>query len=164
MNRSPLLAILFIASALTAGCSPVAKAPDTAAMIAAADALDKAFIEAMNAGDAEAMAACYWNSPEVVSFPPGTLEARGFEGILEDTRATFAAMPGMKVELTEVHQMPAGDMVIGWGLWRGTMPMPDGTEMEILGRYTDVKAERDGKWVYLLDHASAPFPPPPSEG
>jgi len=28
------------------------------------------------------------------------------------------------------------------------------------GRYTDVKAKRDGRWVYLLDHASAPIPPP----
>ena len=37
----------------------------------------------------------------------------------------------------------------------------DGKPTEMTGRYTDVKAERDGKWVYLMDHGSAPLPPPP---
>jgi ketosteroid isomerase-like protein len=58
--------------------------------------------------------------------------------------------------------MPAGDVVIGWGLWRVTVAGPDGAPVEVVGRYTDVKAERDGTWVYILDHASAPLPPPPA--
>ena len=33
---------------------------------------------------------------------------------------------------------------------------PDGTPIEVHGRYTDVKAERDGRWVYLVDHGSVP--------
>ena len=32
--------------------------------------------------------------------------------------------------------------------------------VEAMGRYTDVKAQRDGKWVYIIDHASVPLPPP----
>jgi len=28
------------------------------------------------------------------------------------------------------------------------------------GRFSDVKAVRDGKWVYVMDHASIPVPPP----
>ena len=31
----------------------------------------------------------------------------------------------------------------------------------IEGRYTDVKRMHDGKWVYVMDHASVPLPPPP---
>jgi hypothetical protein len=34
--------------------------------------------------------------------------------------------------------------------------------MELDGRFTDVKTQRDGKWVYILDHASAPMPGPPA--
>lgn len=33
----------------------------------------------------------------------------------------------------------------------------------MMGRYTDIKAERDGKWVYIMDHASMPLPPPSAE-
>ena len=53
--------------------------------------------------------------------------------------------------------MPAGDVVLGWGTFKLTLPGGGG---EILGRYTDVKGQRDGKWVYLMDHGSAPLPPP----
>ena len=43
------------------------------------------------------------------------------------------------------------------------MTGPDGEPLQMEGRYTDAKAERDGKWVYLVDHASVPIPPPPSD-
>lgn len=32
--------------------------------------------------------------------------------------------------------------------------------MEMRARYSDVKAKRDDKWVYIFDHASVPLPPP----
>jgi len=36
------------------------------------------------------------------------------------------------------------------------MTGPEGKPFEMTGRYTDVKALRDGKWVYITDHASVP--------
>lgn len=129
-------------------------------MIAAANDLDARFVAAFNAGDAEAFAATYWQSPDVVSFPPDAMEARGWDAVSEAAHEMVAAMAGAKLELTEIHYMVAGDVVIGWGLWRMTMPNPDGEPVVMEGRYSDVKAERDGKWVYLLDHASVPMPPP----
>lgn len=135
---------------------PPAPAPDTDAMVAAADALDQSFLEAFNRGDAAAIAELYWNDPAVVSFPPDSLIARGVPAIQEANGNFFAAMQGAALELTESHQIPVGEAVIGWGLFKITMPVPDGAPMELVGRYTDVKAERDGKWVYLVDHASVP--------
>ena len=32
------------------------------------------------------------------------------------------------------------------------------------GRFSDVKAQKDGKWVYIIDRASVPLPPPPGAG
>jgi ketosteroid isomerase-like protein len=94
-----------------------------------------------------------------VSFPPDLLVARGIEGIRKANIAAMKAMAGGKLEITESHQIPFHDVVVGWGLWRFTMPVPGGTPVEMVGRYTDVKAKRDGKWVYLVDHASAvPMP------
>ncbi len=163
MNRSLLFVFLGIACGLTFACAPPPEPsePDTEAQLAGAKALDEAFLDAFNHGDAEAMAGLYWNSPEMVSFPPDALVIRGHGAIQESTAESLGAMAGAKLEFTESHQIPAGDVVIGWGLWRMTLTPPDGTPQEMVGRYTDVKAERDGKWVYLLDHASVPLPPPP---
>ncbi|MBW3565700.1 MAG: nuclear transport factor 2 family protein [Acidobacteria bacterium] len=151
---------LFLAASLgfASGCASVPQ-DDPEEMIAAARALDRAFVEAFNRGDADALSNLNWNSPEAVLFPAGELEARGIEAIRRSNAGLLAALPGAKIELFESHQMPAGDVVIGYGKWRLTVPGPDGSTTEIIGRHTDVKAIRDGRWVYLIDHASVPLPP-----
>lgn len=135
--------------------------PSTREMIAGADALDQAFVDAFNRGDAEALSDLYWDNHETSSFPPDTLELRGFAAIKEGNAKMLAGMKRAKLELTETHQRPSGDVVVGWGKWRVTVPGPDGKATEMIGRYTDIKIQRDGRWVYLLDHASVPLPPPP---
>ena len=146
MKHSWMFPVLVAALGLTLGCEPASQTPNTEQMIAGANALDQAFAEAFNSGDAEAVASLYWNDPGVVSFSPDALQARGWSEVKAGYAHFSETMAGAKLELTEGHQIPAGDFVIGWGLWRMTMPTPDGSEMEIVGRYTDVKAERDGKW------------------
>jgi len=128
-------------------------------MIAAAQDLDARFIAAFNAGDADAFAATYWQSPDVVSFLPDAMEARGWEAVSAAAHAMVTGLAGAQLELIEMHEMVAGEYVLGWGLWRMTMPGPEGEPVVMEGRYSDVKAERDGKWVYILDHASVPMPP-----
>ena len=54
-----------------------------------------------------------------------------------------------------------GDVVLGSGTWKLTIPAkPKPQVME--GRYSDVKAMRDGRWVLVMDHASVPLPPAPA--
>lgn len=132
-------------------------------MIAAAKALDQKFIEAYNKGDVDAVMATYWNSPELVSYPPDAMEVKGWQAAKDAFAHSFAHMKGAALELIESNYKVVGDAVITWGKWRLKMPAADGQTMEIEGRYTDVKAERDGKWVYIMDHASVPLLPPPAE-
>jgi ketosteroid isomerase-like protein len=153
--------ILITALSLTVGCASQPKAPDTAAMTAKASALDQAFLEAMNRGDVDALASMYWDSPDVVMFPPDTLEARGYFAVRDGFAKMFATMKDVRMEITDSHEMPAGDVVIGYGLFHLTGSAPDGSPVNMTGRFTDVKAERDGKWVYLIDHASVPLPAMP---
>ena len=162
MKRHMVFAFLVAVLGLVSGCTSAPQKSNTEGMIAAANELDKAFVAAFNRGDAEALASLYWNSPDVVSFQPDTLQARGLAEIKEAFAKSFTAVKGAKIEITESHQMPAGDVVIGWGLFRTTIPAADGKTTEMVGRYTDVKTQRDGKWVYLMDHGSAPLPPPPA--
>ena len=136
-----------------------ARAEDAAQMIAAASALDQRFLTAINAGDVDGVMATYWNNPELVTFWPDAMITRGWAATKEGVTQMFKDMPGATLELTESHQMIAGDAVIGWGLWRMSLPLAEGGSTTMEGRYTDVKAKRDGRWVYLLDHASAPIPP-----
>ncbi|HEX9795340.1 MAG TPA: nuclear transport factor 2 family protein [Planctomycetota bacterium] len=157
LRHLPIL-FLGVAAWLSAGCSTPRSRSNTDHNLAAAAALDQAFVAAFNRADATAISSMYWNSPDAVSFPPDALQARGHAAIHQATLQSFAAMPGARLELTESHQVPAGDSVVGWGLWRITMPAPDGSTVEMIGRYTDLKAMRNGKWVYLIDHASAPLP------
>jgi ketosteroid isomerase-like protein len=103
----------------------------------------------------------YENSPELVSYPPDALEAVGFAAVKDGYVKSFAGMPGGKLELIDPHYRVAGDVVIGYGRWKMVMPGANGAApVELTGRFTDVKAERNGKWVYLIDHASVPFAPP----
>ena len=165
MNATSLSASLALAASLQFGCAtaPEPPAADPAAMIQAAEQLDREFVAAFNSGDVEAFNNCYWDSPDVVNFPPDAFEQRGIASIREYHAASFAAMPeGAKLELVESHQTPIGEAVVGWGTFRFSIPGEDGPTI-LEGRFTDVKAERDGKWVYIVDHASFAPPAPPSD-
>jgi ketosteroid isomerase-like protein len=140
-------------------CAP--KGEDPEKMVQAADELDKKFIEAYNDRDADALMETYWNSPDLVSFPPGKMETRGWEATKNAIEEEFANAPEFVLELTETNNVVVGDAVLGYGKWRFTISIPDADPMIMEGRFSDVKANRDGKWVYILDHASAPLPPPP---
>jgi len=142
-------------------CAP--KGEDPEKMVQAADELDKKFIEAYNDRDADALMETYWNSPDLVSFPPGIMETRGWEATKNAIEEEFANAPEFVLELTEINNVVVGEAVLGYGKWRFTISIPDADPMILEGRFSDVKAKRDGKWVYILDHASAPLPPPPGE-
>jgi ketosteroid isomerase-like protein len=151
-----LLPVLFV---LITGCAEAP--PDPAKMVAAADELDQKFFDAYSSKDLETIKELYWNSPDVVSHPPGEMEVRGYDAVIESFRKDFDRGMDSKLELLEHTNRAEGSVVIGTGLWRFTLNMPEGEPLVIEGRYLDVKAERDGKWVYIADHASVPLPPPP---
>jgi ketosteroid isomerase-like protein len=151
-----LLPVLFV---LITGCAEAP--PDAAKMVAAANELDQKFFDAYSSKNLEAMKELYWNSPDLVSHPPGEMEVRGYDAVIESFRKDFAQQLDSKLELLEHTNRAEGNVVVGTGTWRYTMNLPEGEPIVIEGRYLDVKAERDGKWVYIADHASVPVPPPP---
>lgn len=149
--------LIFAIFSFTIGCATQTQDPQK--MLAAAKALDQQFVDAYNSGDVDAIMDTYWNSPDLISFPADTMEIQGWEANKEALTKTFAEQAGGKLELIESNNTVVGDAVIGTGKWRFTMPMPVGEPMVVEGRYTDVKTERNGKWVYIIDHASVPLPP-----
>lgn len=162
--RQPKNLVLGLAVFLLGACAPAAPAtppgPTDAEKVAAADALDKQFIEAFNKQDVDALMAMYWNSPKLVSMPPDGMGTTGWTAARAASAEMFKAMPGVKLEIVSHHNEAHGDVVLGWGTWKMTMPTPGGPQL-VEGRYTDAKMMHDGKWVYVMDHASVPVPPAP---
>jgi ketosteroid isomerase-like protein len=160
----PVVGLAF--AAFAASCAPPAPPtpakPSAADMVAAADALDRQFLDAFNRADVDAMMATYWNSPDVVSFSPEGMGTKGWTEIKTASAEMFKGLPGARLEFLESHNNAIDDVVLGWGRWKIALTTPQGPQV-VEGRYSDVKAMRDGKMVYLMDHASAPLPPPPAE-
>lgn len=159
MKQIFLFSIAVAAAVLVIGCAPTGPTPEQ--MITEAKAVDQRFFEAYNNGDVDGLMATYWNSPDLVSYPPGELEIHGWDAVKESFAKGIDEMKGAKLEFIEPGYKVAGDVVLSWGKWRWTSPPGSEPAMEFIGRYTDVKAMRDGKMVYIMDHASAPMPPPP---
>jgi len=58
--------------------------------------------------------------------------------------------------------MPHGHEASSWGSFIVvSVPRKDGKEATEVGRYTDVSRKFDGRWVYLVDHASHDPPAAP---
>jgi ketosteroid isomerase-like protein len=147
--------------ALLAGaCAP--KAPAPVVIGAAADSVDQQFLAAFNKGDVDAIMATYWQSPSLVSIGLGGMGLQGWDATKASWVELFGAMPGAQLEFTTHQNEAFGDVAIGSGTWKLTMPVAGGDTQVMQGRYSDVKALRDAKWVYVMDHASVPLPPAPA--
>lgn len=153
-SRLSALTVLLVLAA----CAP--KGPSPEAMVAAADSLDQQFLAGYNAQDANAVMATYWHSPELVSIALMGTPLSGWDANLAAYQASLPTMTGAELSFTDSHNTVVGDVVLGWGSWASSIPMADGTTLVLQGRYSDVKALRDGKWVYIMDHASVPMTMP----
>ena len=135
----------------------------TTDLIAAANELDSLFLVAFNNGDAEAIMKLHWNSPELRAYPPGEMQVNGFDAVKAGYMREFSSSKGATLQYTHINNIPFADGVVGHGTFRWTMPMEGGDPMVFDGRYSEVKAMKDGKMVIILDHTSMPMPPPPAD-
>jgi ketosteroid isomerase-like protein len=158
IRASVFLMLIGIAGA----CAPAPPAgPTPAELVAAANASDRQFIDAFNRADVDGVMATYWNSPELVSIGLDGMGAQGWDATKAATADMFKGMSGATLEFTESHNTAYGDVVLGWGRWKVTIPAAEGPGQVMEGRYSDAKAMRDGRMVVIMDQASVPMAPPP---
>jgi len=142
-------------------------AMSTNELVAAANELDSLFLIAFNKGDADAIMNLHWNSPDLRAYPPGEPQLNGYEAVKASYLKDFASTIGAKLEYTSTHNISFADVVIGHGTFTWTLPVegaPAGSPpMVFNGRYSEVKAVKDGKMVIVLDHTSVPMAPPAEE-
>ena len=159
-----ILTALFLLTLASCNNEPKKEAAvSTTDLITAANELDSLFLVAFNNGDAEAIMKLHWNSPDLRAYPPSEMQVNGFDAVKAGYVRDFASSKGATLEYTNANNIPFADGVVGYGTFRWTMPMEGGQPMVFEGRYTEVKAMKDGKMVIVVDHTSMPMPPPPAD-
>jgi uncharacterized protein (TIGR02246 family) len=125
-----------------------------------AKSVDDAWLKAINANDLEAVMALY--ADDATMYPPDQNEAKGKEAIRAAYAALLAANTVKDARVTEGHYQTYGSYSNSWGHATLTLvPKAAGSPATMEVRFTAVAVKRGGKWLYLVDHASAPLPPPP---
>ena len=122
----------------------------------------EAFAAAVNAGQADAVAAMY--TDDAVLMPPDMPAVTGRDNI----RATFAAMmgqmPGMRIAFDVQDVAANGPLAVERGAWIITLAAPDGASTEMRGKYLVAWHKMDGEWMMAWDiwNNDAPMPPAPA--
>lgn len=153
MSGRPMLVAAWVLAALATVAAPRAAADPTADARGVADA----FQRAVAAGDADAVIALYDENAWLI-WPGRAQEARGREAIAAFLRRELPAMRATPPVLVSLVATPLADGTIAVvGHWE------QGTTEKVEIRTTEVLVRRDGKWKYLVDHASVGAEPPPEK-
>ena len=119
-----------------------------------AQAVDSSWIKAMKANDLEAVLKTY--AADAVAWLPEVKEARGEKEIRSAFEGLLSANTVKEVVLSETGYRTIGKVSVGWGRFSLTLePKSGGNPVVMTGRYTDIAERRGGRWVYVVDHASA---------
>jgi ketosteroid isomerase-like protein len=120
----------------------------------------EAFVKAVNAGNPDAIAALYLEN--ATSYPPDVPVVTGRDAIRKTWADLFTQFTA-KLELTNGFYENHGDISIAWGQFTMTLtPKAGGEPIKIEGRYTDASKLEEGKWLYIVDHASVTPTAPPT--
>jgi uncharacterized protein (TIGR02246 family) len=160
MTRKSLALTVLISSVLALGIAVRGEdAKKAGVKVSGSQAVDEAWTKAILANDLDAVVACY--APDAVLWSPGDPESKGGKAIREAYAALLKDNTVKDAKLSDTHYKTVGTTSVGWGHFSLTLaPKAGGAPITMTGRFTNVTAEKDGKWVYINDHASAEPPPP----
>ena len=158
MRKSSLVPIVILMSGLVPA-SLLLAAP--AAPASGAARVEAAWMKAMKANDLEAIVACY--APDAVLWMSGEAEVDGIDAI----RAAYAGMlrdnTVKDVSVSGGQTRLSGNVGAGWGRYTLTLaPKGGGPDIVMHGRFTEVVEKRNGRWLYVADHASDDPPASPA--
>jgi ketosteroid isomerase-like protein len=147
-----------IALAMLLGLACAPACAEDMAEVSAADC----FLAGFRANDAAAVTACY--APDAVLWIPGAPMARGSQAIHDMLAGWFQGTSVKSMTIAPMGGSRVGDDANSWGTYTlVTVDKATGKETTAVGRFVDVSRKIDGKWVYVVDHASDD-PPAPKPG
>ena len=122
----------------------------------------KAWLKAFTANDLEGVVALY--APDAHVFPPDEVEAVGTAQIRANYTALLNNFTVKEAKILDAHHKNVGDLSYAWGRFSITLvPKAGGEPVTMEGRFSDVSQKINGKWLYIVDHASMNPPPPQAQ-
>jgi len=119
--------------------------------------LQDAFVAAVVAEDAAALAALY--TDDAVSYGPDGGVAEGRDAIAASWAPFFADYDEFTLELDQKGESAMKNKHAAWGLWTMSAAATDGAERVVWkGRFMDVSVKTKDGWLYQADHASMSAP------
>jgi len=116
--------------------------------------VDAAWAKAMQSNDIEAITKVY--ASDAVAWFPDRPEARGAAAIRSGYQDLLSANTVVAASVSDTHYRTVGRTSVGWGKYSMTLrPKAGGDAITMVGRFTEVAERRGGRWVYVVDHASA---------
>jgi uncharacterized protein (TIGR02246 family) len=118
-----------------------------------------AYAVAFNAGNADAVAAFY--APDAVLMPPEMPAVTGRDAIRTAMATMATEMAGSNLSLRLTNVTANGPIAVDRGEWSMTMPGPDGSAIEIRGKYLAEWHLIGDEWLMVSDiwNGDAPTPP-----
>jgi uncharacterized protein (TIGR02246 family) len=120
---------------------------------AAVEELAQRFTTAMSRKDLEGAMSCFWNSPELIVVLFGNVQ-RGYDSVRNGIAAMFEQNETVKLTINEISYVRVGGMVMAVGTATYDLKPKGGPAMQLVERWTDLERRIDGRWVYVLDHAT----------
>ena len=115
--------------------------------------LDEAFCSAMSRKDLDGVMRCLWEDPNLVVVLWDATVYRGWDAIRAAAQQLFDTFPVVRLGIDEVSHVPVGDGVVAVGTATYNLQAKDGAVVRIVERWTDLRRQVNGRWVYVLDHA-----------
>ncbi len=113
---------------------------------------------AWNTHDPDAVAAFYFNDPELVVYDATPLKYQGWQEFKSGIQThLFGKLD--RFELTahdDLHANRNGDLVWVTFTYHLSAALKNGQPIEAEGRQTDLWQQHDGKWLIIHEHTSAP--------
>jgi uncharacterized protein (TIGR02246 family) len=115
--------------------------------------LDRRLCDAMGRKDLEAVMACFWKSPELVTVIGGGVQ-KGTREVRDTFRRMFDQNETIRLDVNDVTYLRAGDGVIAVGTATFDFTPSHGQRHLMVERWSDLRRKIDGQWVYVLDHTT----------
>ena len=125
--------------------------------------LDARFVEGMNLKDVDKVMRCFWNSPDLILVLADGTVIRGWANVKRAVEQFFTAHESVNLMIDEVSHVRSGDGIVAVGTATFRLRPKDGAAYQFAERWTDLRRNLGGRWVYVLDHAHA-LPPPKMPG
>jgi len=124
--------------------------------------LDAAWVKAAKAGDVEGLVKLY--APTAITYMPDEMKAKGTDEIRASFQKFLGASKVTAMTLTQEFESTSGNLAASSGTFSMTVePKAGGTAQTMEGRYSSIAVKKNGKWMYVSDHASVPLAPAAAE-